>query len=279
MPATGGIFAHWLTMKSISLFDAGRMFVAAATAGTAILQFWTGSFARLIPPLPGWVPWQGFWPHAAACLLLVCGVAIATGIRARPAAMILGAMIIVAFVFLHVPVVFGNPSAGFVWTNPSKALALGAGILLLAASLPAGGKQAPTVFPFSRHFVAPLAAIALSVFLVICGVQHFVYMDFATELVPAWIPFRPFWTAFTGAALIAGGIGTLIPITARAATVCTGWMILSWVVLLHIPRAVEMRSAFETAGVFEALAMSGIAFILASGSAPKPARKRESLGN
>ncbi len=41
-------------------------------------------------------------------------------------------------------------------------------------------------------------------------------------------------------------------------------MILLWVVLLHVPRALaDLHDASETSGVFEALAMSGIAFILA----------------
>jgi hypothetical protein len=54
-------------------------------------------------------------------------------------------------------------------------------------------------------------------------------------------------------------------------------MILLWVVLLHIPRALALHNAGETAGIFEALAMSGIAFILADrrpdrGRAPAPQR-------
>ena len=41
-------------------------------------------------------------------------------------------------------------------------------------------------------------------------------------------------------------------------------MILLWVVLLHIPRAMaDLHNAGEMSGIFEALALSGAAFILA----------------
>ena len=41
-------------------------------------------------------------------------------------------------------------------------------------------------------------------------------------------------------------------------------MIFLWVLMLHIPRAVSLPAhAFETAGVFEALALSGVAFLTA----------------
>jgi uncharacterized membrane protein YphA (DoxX/SURF4 family) len=62
-------------------------------------------------------------------------------------------------------------------------------------------------------------------------------------------------------------VGILVPKTARLAATMTGIMILLWVLLLHIPRAVaDPHAAGETSGVFEALAFSGIAFILASRS-------------
>lgn len=41
-------------------------------------------------------------------------------------------------------------------------------------------------------------------------------------------------------------------------------MIFLWVLLLHLPRSVEMESAAELAGVFEALALSGVAWLAAS---------------
>jgi predicted oxidoreductase len=48
-------------------------------------------------------------------------------------------------------------------------------------------------------------------------------------------------------------------------------MIFLWVLLLHIPRALmEANHANETAGVFEALALSGVALLVASAQASRP---------
>ena len=82
-------------------------------------------------------------------------------------------------------------------------------------------------------------------------------------LVPAWIPGHMFWTYFAGVALIAGGVGLLLPQTARLAAALSGVMIFLWVVLLHVPRAMaatDAQSRNEWTAVFEALAISGIGF-------------------
>lgn len=44
----------------------------------------------------------------------------------------------------------------------------------------------------------------------ICGIEHFTSFEFVKQLVPAWIPGSSFWTYFTGAAPIAGGVGLMI---------------------------------------------------------------------
>ena len=70
-----------------------------------------------------------------------------------------------------------------------------------------------------------------------------------------------------GVALVAGGIGLVVPATARLAGLLSGAMIFSWVFLVHIPRALETfpGTTGETTAVFEAIAMSGIAWLAAVG--------------
>jgi uncharacterized membrane protein len=107
----------------------------------------------------------------------------------------------------------------------------------------------------------------------VCGVQHYVYREFVDRLVPAWLPATRFWTLFAGASLVAGGLGVLVPRTARLAATLSALMIFLWVLMLHIPRAfAEPEHAFETAGVFEALALSGVSLIVAATRDPRPSR-------
>jgi uncharacterized membrane protein YphA (DoxX/SURF4 family) len=75
-----------------------------------------------------------------------------------------------------------------------------------------------------------------------------------------------FWTYFAGSALIAGGIGIMVPCVARIAALLTGAMIFLWVLMLHIPRAIAdpyTNVGNEWASVWEALAFSGMALMLA----------------
>jgi uncharacterized membrane protein len=252
----------------------GRWLVVAGLIGTGVQQLIIQNFVRLVPKLPAWVPAPAIWVNATGLALIAIGVAIATGKLARAAALSLAAMLAVMLVALYLPGVLGNPGAGFMWTNPCKTLALIGGALMLASLAP-GSQQLGLEHPRSGdateasrpHGLEPvsLAPVFLGIFLLVCGVQHFVYAGFVDTLVPAWIPpGQRFWTIFSALALIAGGAGILVPRTARLAGAMSGLMIFLWVLLLHIPRALATpREAGETSAIFEALALSGVAFLVA----------------
>lgn len=225
-----------------------RMSFGLAVAGSGVMQVVNADFVRLVPTRPVWLPVQPAGAVVVGVVLLLIGARLLTGRRQRIAALALGALLLGVFL-LRVPEIVASPGTGFVWTNPAKVLALLGGALLLAGET---GR------------VRPAAAVLFAVFLLICGVQHFVYADFVDTLVPAWIPpGQRFWTLFAGVALLAGGAGVLLPPTRRPAGLLAGVMIFLWVLLLHIPRSLEMKSAFELAGVFEALAVAGTAWLVA----------------
>lgn len=248
----------------------GRLFFATSVVALGIRQLLTGEFVRLVPPLPAWIPWHPFWPYLVGVVLIVAGTAVGmgTGRMARRASLVLGAMILFAFLCLHLPRAAADPLVGFRWTNPCKALAMLGAVILLAGSLPPEADRASGLERGFRR-VSFLGPLFLGGFLILGGVQHFVYADFVTQLVPAWIPGRHAWTYITGVALIAGGVGMLVLKTARLAALMSGIMMFLWVVLLHIPRALaDLGDVGETSGVFEALALSGAAFILADRGTP-----------
>jgi len=247
----------------------GRLFFAIALAAFGVQQLVTAEFVRLVPPLPAWIPEPQLWARLVGVILIVAGAAIGIGRGrwARWAAAVVGVLIALSILFLHLPKAAANPLAGFMWTNPCKALAMLGGAILVAAALPDDGSSLAGLF----RRLLPLGRLFLPGFMILGGVQHFVYADFVSKLVPAWIPAPLFWVYFTGIALIAGGVGMLIPKTARLAALMAGIMIFLWVLLLHIPRALAyLHVPAEMSGVFEALAMSGIAFILADRRADGP---------
>jgi uncharacterized membrane protein YphA (DoxX/SURF4 family) len=248
----------------ISLSTLGRLFFAISMVAFGIQQLATAEFVRLVPPLPAWVPGHSSWAYLVGILLIIAGVAIGTGHKARWAAAVLGGMIVLSILCLHLPKAAANPLVGFLWTNPFKALAMLGGVILLAGALPEDEADRSSALARLFRILMPLGALFLAAFLILGGIQHFVYADFVMKLVPSWVPGPRLWVYFTGLALIAGGAGILLPRTTRLAATMVGIMILLWVVLLHIPRALaDLHDAGETSGVFEALAMSGAAFILA----------------
>lgn len=251
-----------------SMITLGRSFFGAATMASGVLQIATGDFVRLVPTLPAWVPAHSLWASAVGMVLVVAGLAILTGRLTRTAAAIVGTLLLVDLLSL-LPQMVVNPAfdrpflRGFMWTRPLKALALVGGAAILAGGL-AGEARVASALVRGFPRLAPVGRILLALFLVVAGMQHFAYADFVTTLVPSWIPAQRYWTYFTGVALMAGGVGLVVPRTARPASAMSALMIFLWVLLLHIPRAFAgPNHANETAGIFEALALSGVALLIA----------------
>ena len=241
----------------------GRLFFAMALFASGLQQLIVGKFVRLVPALPAWLPASSLWAEIGGMILLVGGLMMAIGWRRRQVTLSVGGLLGLVFL-LYLPGVFANPGAGFMWTNPCKTLALLGGAILFAVAYPENERTGSAPRGATLVRLIPLGAFFLGIFLVVCGVQHFVYVDFVTQMVPAWMPAPRFWAYGTGVALIAGGVGVNLRPVGGLAAVLSGLMILLWVILLHIPRAfAHWPDAGETAGIFEALALSGTAFMLA----------------
>jgi len=240
----------------------GRVSLGAALAGSGLMQLINRDFVRLVPKLPAWVPAPGVWPVVTGALLLAIGLAFLANRKVGAAANLLVAMLLASFVVQRIPEIWASPDTGFIWTNPAKVLAFAGGALLLAA----GARM------------AAMAAGALGIFLLICGAQHFAYAGFVDTLVPAWLPpGARFWTIFTAVALLAGGAGVIWPRTRRLAGFWVGVMIFLWVPLVHGARTMEVKTAFELAGVLEALALGGVAWIIAGEGKITSANGKSSL--
>lgn len=177
----------------------------------------------------------------------------------------MAAILIASWALLrHIPVLAGVPFLSAAWTPAGKALTFTGGALAVAATFPHA--HAPRDSTLARlvnrrqEFVwAGRASLAL--FFVITGIQHFMFTEFVASLIPGWFPGNAtFWTYVAGVALIAGGLGLFLPQTAALAALLSGLMVFSWFWIVHLPRAFQGVSA--SIAVFEALAVSGIAFVV-----------------
>ena len=191
--------------------------------------------------------------------LVTAGIFIGIGKKINTASLLLAGLFFLLFLAFHVPyVLFIDPNSPRhlgLWTNPLKELALSGSALVIAGSDPLHTD------PKWRR----IGTIFFSIMLIAFGIDHFYYPEFVATLVPTWIPGPFFWTYFGGIALIGAGAALILGFRSRQVALLLGIMLFLWVMLLHLPRALAAPATDlgnEVTSVWEALAFSGVAFVL-----------------
>jgi uncharacterized membrane protein len=247
------------------LVPLGRTFYAIGLIGIGVQHFIFANFIPVVVALwPAWMPGRQLPAYLVGVALVVAGVAILFNFEGRLVAVVTGAAFLLLVLIAHIPgQMMGYPAHLGSWTNAFKALTLGGGAWIVALSFEDDTSVADSSFGWM--FTAGRFFFAIT--LVAFGIDHFLYPAFVATLVPAWIPGHLFWTYFAGVALIAGGVGMMVKVTTQLASLMVGIMIFLWLLMLHIPRAIaDPRTGMgnEWTSVFEALAFSGIGFMLAA---------------
>ena len=254
----------------------GRGFFALALISFGVQQYLFGDFVPgRAPAWPVGVPGRLAWAWLTGLTFIGTGAAVlAAGVlhsgalrrTAYTMASVSGGLIAAWALLRHVPLILEDTQFGGAWTMFGKALTLSTGALAVATSLRVQGRPEDETGMDRRILL--LGRVGLGAFMAAAGVQHFLWEEFVQTLVPTWIPGPLFWTYFAGVALIAAGIGLVVPATTRLAGTLAGLMVFSWLLMLHIPRAVAAQAAVssrnEWIAVFEALAVSGLALLLAA---------------
>jgi uncharacterized membrane protein YphA (DoxX/SURF4 family) len=94
--------------------------------------------ANTVSMVPAWLPpGQTFWAYATAAGHVAAGVALISGVYARPATMLLAAMFIVFQFLVHAPRVVSDPHTHMNWAENAVNFALIGSAWVIAASIPA----------------------------------------------------------------------------------------------------------------------------------------------
>jgi uncharacterized membrane protein len=255
---------------SIDAVKIGRYLFALAMIAFGIENFIFGEFViGRAPAWPAGVPGKLVWVYVSGVVFIVAGVMIIIKRKGRWASSILGLIILLWALLRHIPLLMANLQWGAELTNAGKALTLFGGAFAVAASLPEeDDRLAGQFYKFfnANNKLILLGRFCLGIFMVIAGIEHFIFDQFVQFLVPSWIPGKLFWTYFAGIALIAGGAGLFIKKIATLSALMTAVMIFLWFILLHIPRAIAAgNDANEWIAVVESFAFSSIALVLIQG--------------
>jgi hypothetical protein len=231
-----------------------RLF-AAALAGIGVLQI---IFQQVLIGRPSPIITIPTLILVAAILtaiaLIACSVQLWRGLTTR---WLFLAISIFIFAYAGLPNLFmivTHGDYGFALTAFGKAITMGSAVLLFM-------NLTSTDSPAWSY---NLARICLGLFLVIGGVQHFLFADFVKFLVPRWIPFDAFWTYAAGVALIASGLSLLSKIGIKLIAQLAGWMIFAWFIVLHIPRGIADPNPSELTAICESLAFSMVSLTLST---------------
>ena len=258
-----------------NLVKVGRWSFAICLLGLAGQQFYYSEFRPVfVPSWPGGhFPGEIVLVYLYNVTLIGCSIALLLERHARSAMLLLGGIFLILLLFCHTPyelIVDPYSKQIGVWTNAFKDLAFAGGAFAIAGSFPDNPLAIRRKSAMVRvlELLIPLGSFFFSITMIVFGIDHFLYVDFVSILVPGWIPGHLFWTYFAGVALIGGGLGIMFRVRLKQVAILLGTMIFLWLILLHIPRAAVAPvtdKGNELTSVFEALGFSGMAFVMAYG--------------
>jgi uncharacterized membrane protein len=245
----------------------GCVLLAAMTATIGLFSIVTGDFAYTWQPVPETLPFRAPAARAVGLVLVLASGLFLAPRTARRGLFTLTILFAAWLVLLHVPgLISGKNWLGFF----EFLLPLGACVALIGVrELDVESKSlrlAPDQLILAGRVLCGVGLIG-------CGASHFVYAEFAAQMIPAWIPGRLFFTYLTGAGHIAAGVSLVSGILLRLSTALLCFMLACFVLLLHVPRVLaDPTSRYEWTMLVVAALFNGAAWLIAAAArAPRDA--------
>jgi uncharacterized membrane protein len=253
-------------MENLTFY--GRMLFVIAVVAFGIEHFAFGNTLTALILIPDTAPAFSLWIYSLGLIFLGAGICIAAEVRTQLTATLLGILFLVLYLIFHFPREIANPKDPGAWTAAFELIGMSGGAFMLAKIHESTSNR---LFNYLNRAGVYLFA---STFVVI-GIQHILYAEFIATLIPAWIPGPLFWAYFVGIVFFAVALALIIRIRVGLTTTLLGIMFLTWVLILHGPRAfASVHTETEWTSLFIALAMGGISLMIAG--SPSKIYKAES---
>ncbi len=251
-----------------NLSNVGRIFYGISIVVIGLLTIYYRDYPyMLIPQEHLWIPNLVLFAYISGALLILAGACIVFEMKIIPISFVLGSALLLIFCFYFIPYQF-MVSSNYLhfgdWENAAKELALAGGAFVIAGCSLEKNKN--TLIGFLNKLM-PFGSVLFAITILSFGIDHFLYAKEASDYVPSWIPYHLFWMYFTGTALIGSSLAIILKIKAGLAATLLGTMILTWFIILHIPRVITSPVIYigsEVTSAFIALAYCGVAFVIAA---------------
>jgi uncharacterized membrane protein len=246
-----------------------RLFYAIPMAAFASEHFTiTPVIAGMVPR---WLPWHTLWAYAVGAGFFCAALSIATLVRARLAATLLGITFLIFVLTMDLPGALAHPSNRFFWALALREFAFSGGAFALAISLsPTPAKEARVGHPTRagyRWLILPRIQIGTAaLFYGIEDVLHprFVPVVPLNRLTPEWIPGRILLAVFIGGMLIVGGVCFLLRGRSRVTGTAVGLAILLAVLWVYLPLLIAApKDLLELNYFFDTMLFGGAVLLLA----------------
>lgn len=253
-------------MEKTNLKNLGRIFYGLGIVGIGGVHFFFKGFRPLITAIrienPGSI---SILIYIFAIYMIVSGILIMFDKKVKTTSIVLAYVLMLFVVVGHLPRrIVDQPGRLGEWTNVLKMLSLIGGAFLVYANN-SGSITNRYVLKLAR--LAPYGRYFFCIMLIAFGIDHFLYVEFVSGLVPNWIPFAIFWTYFTGVALLGAGIAILIGFKIKIVCQLLAIMLFLWLFTVHFRLALkypEWSGGENITACFQCLAFTGIALLTAA---------------
>jgi len=216
--------------------------------------------------VPKYMPWPLFWAYFVGLALIAASLSIATKIQVQWSGFLFGCMMFLFVAMMDLPGTLAEPHNRIAWALLAREMSFGAGGWALAATAMSASQSSKLI---------TVGRIVIGTAAIFYGVEHFLHRINVPgvpleKLMYDWVPLRPAISYVTGAILIVGGAGILLPKKTRISATYLGTWILLLVVVVYGPilaiSVVDPSTAVKVEGLnyfFDTLLYAGTILALA----------------
>ncbi len=230
--ATGFVLAR-ARMKAESgmgkVLAAAPVFAAAPLAVFSMEHFFAAR--DLVGIVPKWLPAPMFWVYFVGAALVCAGISFTVWVCVRWSAALLALLFLIIVATIDLPNLHASLRDRIFWILTVREMSFAGGAMVLAGSVRPHGHWAGTaLMRIGRTLVALV--------MIFYAIEHFLHPLHVTgvpleKVTPAWMPAPAVIAYVVGIALLAGGVGLLVPRMARSSAASAGTVLLLLVLFFY----------------------------------------------